>query len=180
MACNISFGRLEPCKDSVGGLKNIYISNFDAIPYDAITFAGTDGEISAISGTPDAYKYELRGNSTFDQNIVSSRENGTTTYEQVLTLTLKKLTPKTHKELKLLVSGRPKVFVEDNNGNIFLAGAEFGMDVTAGTIVSGGAMGDLSGYTLTLNGMESAPAEFLDDTLSVIGVTVSTDTITDI
>lgn len=180
MACNIAYGRLEPCKDSVGGLKAIYISNFDAFDYADITFGGTDGEVSAIAGTPSAYKYELRGNSSFEQNIVSSRENGTTTYEQVLSLTLKKLTPKTHKELKLLVSGRPKVFVEDNNGNIFLAGAEFGLDVTAGTIVSGGAMGDLSGYTLTLNGMESAPAEFLDDTLLNVGVTVSTDTISDI
>ena len=39
------------------------------------------------------------------------------------------------------------------------------MDVTGGTIVTGGAMGDLSGYTLTLTGMEKVPANFLGDTL---------------
>ena len=37
-----------------------------------------------------AFKYELKGNSSFEQAITSSRENGTTFFEQTLTLTLKK------------------------------------------------------------------------------------------
>lgn len=174
MACQLTSGRTEPCKDVVGGLQAVYFSNFDAFSFDDITFDGTNDEISAIANTPDAFKYELKGNNDFNETINSSRENGTTFYEQVLTLNLKKLTAKMHKELKLLVANRPKVFVEDNNGNIFLAGAEFGMDVTAGNITRGVAMGDASGYTLTLTGMERQPSEFLDDTLSTIGVTVST------
>jgi hypothetical protein len=72
--------------------------------------------------------------------------------------------------------GRPNVIVEDNNGNFFLAGLEHGMDVTGGTIVTGGAMGDLSGYTLTLTGMEKVPANFLGDTLSAVGFTVVSGT----
>jgi len=35
-------------------------------------------------------KYELKGNSSFEQTITSSRENGTTFLEQVLNLTLEK------------------------------------------------------------------------------------------
>ena len=27
MACDLSLGRLKPCKDSVGGIKNIYFVN---------------------------------------------------------------------------------------------------------------------------------------------------------
>jgi len=42
-----------------------------------------------------------------------------------------------------------------------LSGLEHGMDVSGGTVVTGGAMGDLSGYTLTLTGMEKIPANFL-------------------
>ena len=57
---------------------------------------------------------------------------------------------------------RPHVIIKDNNGNYFLAGIEHGMDVSGGTIVTGGAMGDLSGYTLTLTGMEKAPANFME------------------
>ena len=36
-------------------------------------------------------------------------------------------------------------------------GAEHDADVSGGTIVTGAAMGDLSGYTLTLTGMETKP-----------------------
>ena len=46
-------------------------------------------------------------------------------------------------------------------GTSFAAGLEHGMDVSGGTIVTGGAMGDLSGYTLTLTGMERIPANFI-------------------
>ena len=37
--------------------------------------------------------------------------------------------------------------------------------VTGGTIVSGAAMGDLSGFTLTLEGMETSPANFTVSTV---------------
>lgn len=46
------------------------------------------------------------------------------------------------------------------------------MDVSGGTVVTGGAMGDLSGYTLTLTGMEKLPANFLDADPTTTGFTV--------
>ena len=171
MSCDISLGRLEPCKDSVGGLKAIYFVNFGDLG--AITYDVTNTDvIDAVAGTPSAYKYDIIGTSTFTQNIQSDRATGTTAFEQVLEITLKKLTVSDHKELKLLSYGRPQVIVEDYNGNYFLAGLEHGMDVTGGTIVTGGAMNELSGYTLTLTGMEKAPANFLGDAPASVGFTV--------
>ena len=172
MACdNLTLGRIEPCKDSVGGIKNIYFVNYgDLTPvYDA-----TDTDVIDSIGTGvSAYQYEVRSSaSTFTQNIQSSRDAGTTAFEQVLEITLKKLSIDDHKELKLLSYSRPHVVVEDNNGNLFLAGLEYGMDVTGGTIVTGGAMADLSGYTRTLTGMEKVPANFLGGTMSAVGFTV--------
>ena len=171
MSCDISLGRLEPCKDSVGGLKAIYFVNFGDLG--AITYDVTNTDvIDAVAGTPDAYKYDIKGTSTFTQNIQSDRATGTTAFEQVLEITLKKLTVADHKELKLLSYGRPQVIVEDYNGNYFLSGLEHGMDVTGGTIVTGSAMNELSGYTLTLTGMEKAPANFLGDTPTAVGFSV--------
>jgi hypothetical protein len=171
MSCDLTLGRKEVCKDSVGGLNAVYFVNFGDMG--AITYDSTNTDvIDAIAGTPDAFKYELKGASTFTQNINSSREAGTTFFEQVLELTFKKLTPKDHKELKLLSFARPHVIVEDYNGNFFLAGLEHGCDVTGGTIVTGGAMADLSGYTLTLTGMERVPANFLDTNPAAVGFTV--------
>ena len=85
---------------------------------------------------------------------------------------MKKLTVDDHKELKLLSYGRPRVIVQDQNDNYFLAGFENGCQVTAGTIVTGQAMNDLSGYTLTLTGMEKKPANFLDSDPATVGFTV--------
>ena len=143
----------------------------------AITYDVTNSDvIDAVAGTPDAYKYEIKGASSFTQNIQSSRDTGTTAFEQVVEVTLKKLTIADHKELKILAFGRPHVIVEDYNGNFFLAGLEHGAEVTGGTIVTGTAMSDLSGYTLTLTGMERTPANFLGDTLAAVGFTVISGT----
>ena len=175
MACDITLGRLEPCKDAVGGLTAAYFINFgDAtgFTYDA---TNTDA-IVTVTGSPNAYKYELRGTNSFDQTITSSRENGTTFFDQSLKLQLKNLTPAMHKQVKLLAYGRPQVIVEDNNGNLFLCGLQHGMEVTGGTIVTGAAMGDLSGYTLELKGMEKLPANFILDTLADAGFTVVSGT----
>jgi hypothetical protein len=126
--------------------------------------------IDTLGSGLTAYKYELKGNSSFEQAVTSSRENGTTFFDQTLNLTLHKLSKQSNKEIKLMAYGRPIVIVEDYNGNYFVAGLEHGCEVTGGTIVTGAAMGDLSGYTLTLNGQEQVPANFLDGTLSAAGI----------
>jgi hypothetical protein len=45
-----------------------------------------------------------------------------------------------------------------------MMGLEQGADVTAGTISSGTAMGDFSGYNLTFSSMEASPANFMNCT----------------
>ena len=165
MACDIALGRLEPCKDSVGGINAVYFVNYGDLG--AVTYDATDVDvIDAVAGTPSAYKFDVRGNSTYTENIQSSRENGTTMFEQVLELTLKKLTKEDQKAIKLLSFGRPHIVIEDNNGNLLVSGLEYGSDVTGGTVVTGGAMGDMSGYTLSFTGMEKAPANFIAEAVA--------------
>ena len=156
----ITIGRTEPCKDSVGGINAVYFIPFGGLGL--ITPDTTDEDVIAtVDDDPNAFKYEVRGNSTYTENIQSSRENGTTAFEQVLELSFKKLTKEDHKAIKLLSFNRPHILIEDNNGNVFFSGLEYGMDVTGGTVVTGGAMADMSGYTLTFTGMEKKPANFL-------------------
>ena len=118
MSCDIANGRLEPCKDSVGGINAVYFVNYGDIT--SVTYDATDTDvIDAVVGSPSAYKFDVRGNSTYTESIQSSRENGTTMFEQVLELSLKKLTKEDHNTIKLLSFGRPHVIIEDNNGNRF-------------------------------------------------------------
>jgi hypothetical protein len=157
MACDLTKGREIPCKDVTGGLYRITFINYG----DMGDIAFTDDEITDISGTFTAYVYEVKGNSSFEQAFNSSRENGTTFFTQTLNITLPKLTKEDNKQLKLMAYGRPQVVVQDNNGNAFMMGLNYGAEVTGGTIVTGAAMGDLSGYTLTLEAQEQLPANFI-------------------
>jgi len=175
MSCDsITRGRLEPCKDSVGGIAKVYFVNKGEIS--GVTYDTDTDIIDGVTGSPSAYEFEVRGASTYTDNITSSRENGTTYFEQVLELQLPKLTTEDHKTIKLLSFGQPSIIIEDNNGSFFLAGLEFGMDVTGGTISTGSGMGEYSGYTLTFSGMEKAPANFLGDGLDGVGFTVVSGT----
>jgi len=164
MSCDISNGRLEQCKDSVSGLEAIFFVNYG--DYNAetdITYDATNtDQINDINGVSSLYKYELKGANSFEQTINSSRDNGTTFIEQVLTIQLKKQDAATHKNVKLLAYGRPHIVVKTRSNQYFLMGLERGADVTAGTISSGTQMGDFNGYSLTFTAMENIPANFLN------------------
>lgn len=176
MACNLSAGRAVPCKDVVGGIQKIFFVDFGGLG--AVTL--TADEITDAAGTFSAYEYDVKGGSSLEQAITSSRETGTTFFEQVLTLNLTKLSKEDNVQLKLLAYGRPQVAVVDNNGNAFLMGLDHGAEVTGGNISTGTLMGDLSGYSLTMSASEKLPANFIDGaTLAnpFIGLASATETI---
>ena len=155
--CNISLGRNEVCKESVGGLQGVYFINFTT---GSVTKDGS-GEVTALPSGSTVYYYELKGNSSYTETVNTSRDNGTTFFSQELTLNLKKLTNEMTTQLKLLAYGRPQIVVWTMNGEALLVGEKEGADMTAGTIQTGGALGDLYGYSATFTGQEQFPASFL-------------------
>lgn len=169
MSCDITNGRLEACKDSVSGLDSIYFINFGSYNPDDSTLGGgihynaTDTDmIDVIDGVTTVYKYELKGANSFEQAVQSSRDNGTTYFEQTLAIQIKRQDPATHKNLKMLAYGRPNIVVRTRGNQYFLAGLQRGMDVSAGTVSTGTNLGDFNGYSLTFTGMENVPANFLN------------------
>jgi len=156
MPCIVTNGRELPCKSGVGGLKNVFFG-----PYSTVTAALTDssGTIT-LDDDETFYEYHIKGNSSLETAINSSRENGTTFYESTLNLTFTFLDVATQEQIKLLAHSRPQIVVEDYNGNFFLVGKDHGCEVTGGTVVTGAAMGDLSGFTLTFTAQETAPPFF--------------------
>jgi hypothetical protein len=157
MSCLITQGRQEVCKESVGGLQGVYFINFTTGSFTK----NANGEVSALPSGSTVYYYELKGNSAYTETVNSSRDNGTTFFNQELTLNLKKLTNEMTTQLKVLSYGRPQIIVWTNNGDALLVGEKEGADVTGGTIQTGAAMGDLYGYSVTFTGMERLPAAFL-------------------
>ena len=162
MSCEITKGRLEPCKDSVGGVKNIYIVNYNSSIFDAGTV--TNAELTAVVDEYPAFKFELRGENSFEEVGNTDRGAGTTFFETTATLVLKKQDKETQKELQLLAYGRPHIIAEDYNGNLRLFGFENGGEVAV-TSVSGANMEDLNGYNLEVTFRERTMAPFVDPTL---------------
>ena len=157
MPCNLSAGRNEPCKESVGGLTGVYFLNFTTASFTT----NAAGEITAFPSGSTVYYYDLKGNSSYTETVNSSRDNGTTFFSQELVLNLKKLTNEMTTQLKLMAYGRPQIVVNTMSGDSLLVGRTQGADVTAGTIQTGAALGDLYGYSVTFTGLEQLPAAFI-------------------
>ena len=166
MSCNLTQGRQEVCKESVGGLQGVYFLNYTTGSQGG-EFTGYSpnstpaGLITELPSGSTVYYYELKGTSAYTETVNSSRENGTTFFTQELTLNLKKLTNEMTTQLKTLAYGRPQIIVWTKNGDSFIAGLAEGCDLTAGSISTGAGMGDLYGYSITMQGEEHYPATFL-------------------
>jgi hypothetical protein len=157
MPCVLTTGRKLPCKDAVGGIKQVFFVDYGTLGNATIT----NGVVSAFSGTTwTAYQYDVKSASGLEQTITSSNDNGTTFYEQSLTLVLTKLDALSQQELQKVIVARPHVFIQDNNGNYLAVGMTRGCD-TNGTISTGVALGDLNGYTLTITAQEPLMAQFV-------------------
>lgn len=157
MACNLSQGRQEVCKESIGGLQGVYFINYTTASFTK----DANGQVTALPSGSTVYYYQLKGSSAYTETVTTSRNNGTTFFSQALTLNLKKLTNEMTTQLKLMAYSRPQIILWTNNGDALLVGEQLGADLTGGTIQTGGALGDLYGYSATFTGMEHLPAAFL-------------------
>lgn len=158
MACALTSGRTEPCKDAIGGLKNVYFCDFIE---DSFTIVA--GEATAIiAGLTVTYQYILNHTlNAFTETPTGDNDTGTTTYEQSLVLALKKQTKASANEIHLLLKARPIIVVQDRMGNYKVMGLSDGTAGT-GTTESGGEKNSFNGYNLTFTAMETEPAPYLD------------------
>ena len=168
MACNLTQGFTLDCKDAVGGIKSIHL-----IDWASTGFTVSGGEVTAttvVSG--DVYTYELPkgvGSMTTTTNV--SQENGTVFNQSDIVARLRKLSTTKRNELKLLAQNRVFCIVKDNNDNYWLAGNEYGCDITAMTSESGTAMGDVQGYNFTLSAIEAeSPYLVQEPVVTTLGI----------
>ena len=153
MPCALTQGYTLDCKDSLGGIKAMWLINHANVT--AVTEAS--GIVSAITKAAGKvfYKYELVKNTgSLTETITSSVENGTVFYAQELSVVLNKLQANTRNEILLLAQSTLMAVVQDANDKYWLLGRVTGVDVTGGTATTGTATGDRNGYTLTFTANE--------------------------
>ena len=175
MACDLTLtGRGVGCKDALGGIKRIYVTewNPNEFNWDAIgaTNQGIVDGLTPISPvtTVTFLTYDMtRGSGSLTQTITSDLVAGTVFFDQVCSVTFNKSAAADIAEIQNLVKGRVSVLVQDNNDNWFIMGLKNGVEVSGGTAQTGQAAGDQNGFTLEFSAQESSPAPFLAVTANV-------------
>jgi len=153
------------CIGSVGGIKTVYALTG---PITGITYAA-NSEISGLTGNGVIYQFEVeKQTSSLTETFNNSIENGTLYYNQDAVLSFHKIDIEKRNQMKLLAQNRSiKLFVEDNNGNIYFLGGDFnGGWVSAGTSSTGTAFGDKNAYDITLQFFSKEPMTMLADTIA--------------
>lgn len=168
MACSLTQGFTLDCKDAVGGIKSIHL-----IDWAASGFSLGGSEVTATTiASGDVFTYELpkgTGSMVITTNV--STENGTSFNQADVAFKLRRLSTAKRNELKLLAAGRVFCIVIDNNGDGWLAGYEYGCDVTSMTANTGTAMGDSVGYEVTLSAIEAqSPYKVQAAVLTTLGI----------
>lgn len=167
MACNLSAGIQLGCRDNTGGLKTLWITDYTNVT--SIT-SSTGDTITAISGSGTFYEFQLiRTSSQLTETVNASLENGTVFYQGEVVTYFNKLSQDKRNILKTLAqSPQLAIVAEDNNGQYFYLGQTYGCFISAGTSVTGKALGDQNGYNMTFQYLEPNPMNQLSGTLSSI------------
>jgi hypothetical protein len=158
--CELSLGFDLDCKDGVGGVKRIVLTEWSVdFPQD-ITLDASE-VITALPASTDLYYYELpTQTASFEETINFNRDAGTIFYTQTVNVMLQKLSSAKRLELQSVATTRVVVFVNDANNNWWAVGVENGADLSTSTGATGTVFGDAHGYTLAFT-QESVKRAYL-------------------
>jgi len=153
MACALTQGYTLDCRDSLGGITEVYFIEKGNVT----STTQASGVITAVvkASSKVFRKYELvPGTSSLTENINASVQNGTVFYAQELSIILNKLQANTRNEILLLAQNTLAAVVGDNNGKYWYLGKVHGINITGGSGATGTAQADRNGYTLTFSSGE--------------------------
>jgi hypothetical protein len=168
--CVLTNGYTLGCRDNIGGIQEVYIGEYNG---DSMSFTlGTDNIIGTFSGaTVSFYTFEQEiETASYTENGNFSTENGTSFYEQTLTISLHKLEASLRNKVLLLGQGKWRIIIKDQRGVYHLMGFQNPVRVSASTPGVGKAYGDMNGAVVTFLCKEPVPAYIVEASaaLSVI------------
>lgn len=154
MACK-SFalsGIALPCKDNVGGIKEVYIIKNTDIAEVALN---TEQSQIATITMADAAKFKTykfrKGTANMISTAASDETIGNFSVTTELTLQFSKMETSKRLEIMAMCLEDIVVIVLDWNGKYWYLGYDFPVTATAATAQTGTAHGDLNGYNVTLS-----------------------------
>jgi hypothetical protein len=163
MSCALTQDYTLDCRDAFGGIKTIYLMEWD----NATTINAASGVVTGITKATGKLfrKYALiHQTASVDEQKTGSRENGTSSVKQTVKFPINKQTVAVRNEIELLSQNRLLVIALDNNGTGWIYGKDNGLMLTTGDVKSGVKLADRNGYELTFEGEEKELAYKVDST----------------
>ena len=112
MSCSLTTGYALGCRDSVGGIKTVFVQAFN--PTGSVNTNGS-GTVTGFTGFSSGfYEYDLtKATSSMTETLNASMENGTLFYTPEVTFTINKLQVAVRNELRLLARNRLLAIVQN-------------------------------------------------------------------
>jgi len=158
MACDLTQNFTIDCINSKGGVKILYIADFDDLDTAPTIVAGAI-TVMALATGKKFWTYNLeRANASFAQSAKKDLNNGSLYHEMKYDWNKKKMDVASQNEIQILLQKRLMAIHLDNNGLYWCTGITNGLDLMTSDAGSGKALADLNGYTLSMTGEEPSPA----------------------
>lgn len=161
MSCGLTSGRTEPCRDNIGGIKNVYLFKY----FETNSIVRT-GQLVISFPSSEIYLFYQMG-ASFNETI-SNDENGEV-FEQSLNFRLNKQDVLTTNKLNTVHQIDLRFIVEFYDGSFRIGGLYNGAKITAMDINSGGSKSEGNGYNVTITGRELISAPYIDNLEVITG-----------
>lgn len=167
------------CKDHMGGVKRIWLAEFDDVIIEFEYVAGdTDKKnpISIKSATmaegKSFHKYDFRKGTANMVSTASSDDTvGTFAVASDLNLQFTKMESSKRLEIMAMCLNSMRGVVQDNNDRYWLIGADNAIGASAASGETGTALGDFGGYKVTLHDeSRQFPFELSNEILVSLGI----------
>lgn len=142
-----------PCKDNMGGIKEVYIAKVDDIANINVA-EGAEHYIDSITlkqgSTFKTFKFR-KGTASMTSSATSDDQIGNFSVTTELSLQFSKMDTGKRMEIMALCLEECVAIVLDFNGQYWYLGYDSPISATAATAQTGQAATDLNGYTVTLS-----------------------------
>ena len=160
MGCTLTLsGLARDCKDNAGGIKEVYIVDYNAV--NGITLAADiiTGITLDTGATFKTYAFRKQ-TGAMTTTINSDEVAGTLNYSTELNMKFGKLETAKRLEIISLAMGEVAVIVRDSNDRFWYLGKDYPVTLSAGSIATGTNLADFAGYDVTLSDIATkAPFE---------------------
>ena len=158
-SCTLIGSIQRDCRDSNGGIIEIKVKVLPSLATLTADYSVSSGVVSIASPSRSTWYtyYFEKQTASFTETLTGNPQQGTNAYAQEMKVIFNKLSAQIRNEIQVLSKNPIQIAIRDRNDVYWLAGYEFGMDLTTAISATGVAMGDRNGYDLTFAGAERVP-----------------------